>query len=276
MQNKLADFIKFLEYEKTSPKNTVIAYKSDLEQFLRYSNYNFSQEAIRNFLQELNRLCLEDNTIIRKLSALKVFSKFLFKEGLINEDYALDLEMPKKHLNLPKPAKRADIFKLIEISDNKRDKAIFSLLYACGLRISELVSLKITDLDFNEACLKVFGKGSVERIVPIDNQTIKLLGLYIQEYKLSDFLFLGRNKKPLTRQGAWLIIKKYVAKIGLASKITPHTFRHSFATHLLENGADLRVVQELLGHADISTTQIYTAVSIERLHKVYQQSHPRA
>ena len=276
MNKYLADFLSYLSYEKGYSVNTISAYKQDLGQYFKFTNNELSTKCIRKYIASLSDLGAASSTQARKLAAIKTYSKFLQRENHTKEDPTTLIELPKRGRTLPKAISSEEIIKMIQIAQNKRDKAILEILYATGIRISELVELDVSSLHLNDGYIRVFGKGSKERIVPIGSGTSKLLSLYMEEYGIIDTVFLNHHKRKLTRQGVWGIIKQYAKKCGCERNVTPHTFRHSFATHLLENGADLRVVQEMLGHADISTTQIYTSVSREKLRRVYETAHPRA
>ena len=271
----LEEFLSFLCYENGYSHNTIDAYKQDLLQYFSFSN-SLTEENIRKFVVVMNDMGCAISTQLRKLAALKTFSRFLLQEGYISEDFTTKIDFPKKGHVLPKTLTQKEIQVLINIPQNRRDKVILELLYATGTRVSELVTMKVSSLNLEEGFVKVLGKGSKERLIPIGKRTITSLSLYIEEYSITDYLFLNHHRRPLTRQGLWGIIKNYAKKSGVEKNITPHVFRHSFATHLLENGADLRIVQELLGHVDISTTQIYTNISREHLRRVYLNAHPRA
>ncbi|MFH1429391.1 MAG: site-specific tyrosine recombinase XerD [Candidatus Margulisiibacteriota bacterium] len=276
MKKHLEEFLSFLSYEKGYSPNTIEAYRLDLEQFFKFTNNSLSQKKAREYIASLSDLGAAVSTQSRKLAALKTFSKFMLREKLLDRDPTVNIDLPKRGRSLPKALTQDEIMSLINAPINKRDKAILETLYATGMRISELTDLKVEALHLQEGFVRVFGKGSKERIVPLGKSTTQLLNLYIEEYAITDCLFLNHHRRKLTRQGVWGIIKNYAQKCGIEKNVTPHTFRHSFATHLLENGADLRVVQEMLGHSDISTTQIYTSVSREKLRRVYMAAHPRA
>ncbi|MFC1478440.1 site-specific tyrosine recombinase XerD [Candidatus Margulisiibacteriota bacterium] len=276
MKKHLEEFLSFLSYEKGYSINTIDAYQLDLEQFFKFANNSLSQKKVRAYISSLSDLGAAVSTQSRKLAALKTFSKFMLREKLLDRDPTTNIELPKRGRSLPKALTMDEIMTLINAAANKRDKAILETLYATGMRISELTDLKVEALHLPEGFIRVFGKGSKERIVPLGKSTTALLRLYIEEHAITDWLFLNHHRRKLTRQGVWGIIKNYAKKCGIEKNVTPHTFRHSFATHLLENGADLRVVQEMLGHSDISTTQIYTSVSREKLRRVYMAAHPRA
>ncbi|MBU0502668.1 MAG: tyrosine recombinase, partial [Candidatus Margulisbacteria bacterium] len=223
----------------------------------------------------------------RNLSALKMFFRFLVAEGRLESSPARLLDRPKLPLRLPETLSCQEVESLLSQPDvsgpmGQRDGAMLELLYATGMRASEAVNLNVADINMSVSFVKCLGKGSKERIVPINKITLRLVKEYLEKGRPrfpqndKEALFLDKNGQRLTRQGLWLTIKKYVKLTGVKGKTSPHTLRHSFATHLLEKGADLRSVQEMLGHADIATTQIYTSVSRERLKRMYNKAHPRA
>ena len=279
------EFIAFLQIEKGYSKNTTEAYKRDLLEFKRHG---LTPKGISRFVQSLSKRGFAASSIMRKTAAIKSFCHFLLSEGHIDSDPSQDILLPKIPKKLPKALSMSDASALAEFSVKKdkfsiRDRAMIEILYGCGLRASELVDLDINAVNFESGFLKCFGKGGKERIVPVGGSALFILRQYIKtarprflKKKKNNALFLDRSGDRLTRQGLWLLIKKHVKETGVKQSASPHTLRHSFATHLLEGGADLRSVQEMLGHANISTTQIYTSVSKERLKKIYKESHPRA
>lgn len=279
------DFLLFLKVEKGYSPNTISSYRNDLDKFRKYP---LTQKGVSDFIRHLNRQGMSPSTISRSLAAIKSLCKFLIGEGHIQSDPTEDVLFPKMGLKLPKALTVSEAQLLVETPHKRdkistRDRAILETLYGCGLRISELMGLDLNDINFESGFIRCLGKGSKERIVPIGEEAKKALQYYIKvtrprflKRKVSEAVFLDRAGKRLSRQGLWYIIKKYVRLSGIKSSTSPHTLRHSFATHLLEKGADLRSVQEMLGHANISTTQIYTNVSRERLKKVYKGAHPRA
>ncbi|MDN5311399.1 MAG: integrase/recombinase XerD [Thermoanaerobacteraceae bacterium] len=228
------------------------------------------------------------SSISRACAAIKSFYHFLVMERLIEKDPTLNLDTPKLEHRLPRVLTLNEVEQLLNQPDTSviwgfRDKTMLELLYATGIRVSELILIKVEDLNVEMGFLRCFGKGSKERIVPVGSVALKYLDIYINEVRPkflkeqdNGILFLNHLGKGLTRQGFWKIIRKYAQKAGIEKHITPHTLRHSFATHLLENGADLRSVQEMLGHADISTTQIYTHITRSKIKEVYDRTHPRA
>jgi len=271
-------FIEYLLYERGFSPLTAEAYGRDISQFI-YKNPNYlgmERERLDDYSDEL---CdLEPASVARKLAALKSFYKFLYQEEIIAKNPALDIALPKLAKRLPKTLSRKETGTILEQGvQTYRDRAMLELLYSAGLRVSELTGIKLVDLNTAEGFLKVCGKGSKERLVPLSTQAVTAINVYIKEERRhlknpEEQLFLSCNGRALTRQAVWQIVKK--ASADLHKKVSPHSFRHSLATHLIENGADIRTVQELLGHANIATTEIYTAVSREHLRRVYAKAHP--
>lgn len=291
MKDYFKDFLDFIKIERGYSENTVTSYQRDLSQFQKFSRVEdprkVDRETVKNFLEHLYDNGFSVSSTERKLACLKSFFHYLLREDKITVDPTSDIKLPKKAKRLPKALSISETIKLISAPREKnyialRNAALLELLYASGMRASETVGLNTSDINFEVAFVKCLGKGSKERIVPINKITLKAIKEYLDkgrpEFPQHDkeALFLDKNGKRLTRQGLWLVIKKYVKMTGVKEKTSPHTLRHSFATHLLEKGADLRSVQEMLGHADISTTQIYTSVSRERLKRMYNKAHPRA
>ena len=291
MKKQIKDFLGFIKVERGYSENTARSYQRDLDQFARFSRVErpvkIDRDVIKGYLEHLYEQGFSVSSAERKLASLKSFLRYLVREGKLATDPSSDIKLPKKAKRLPKALSIAETIRLISAPREKdhisrRDSALLELLYATGMRASEVIGLDIADINFEVSFVKCFGKGSKERIVPINKITLLALKEYLEEGRPKfpkedkDALFVDKNGKRLTRQGLWLVIKKYVKKSGVKDKTSPHTLRHSFATHLLEKGADLRSVQEMLGHADISTTQIYTSVSRERLKRIYRKAHPRA
>ncbi|MGB9613399.1 MAG: site-specific tyrosine recombinase XerD [Candidatus Margulisiibacteriota bacterium] len=291
MKKQIEDFIEFLKIERGYSSHTIKSYQHDLTQFFEFARAsNCSQihrDHIGGFIKFMSEKGYTAASMERKLACLKSFFSFLVGEGIIFSDPTKDFNLPKKAKRLPKALGFSEIIRLLyQARGNKpllmRDAALLEVLYATGLRASEVVSLNISDINFSVNFVRCLGKGNKERIVPIGQVAMAALKKYLEEgrpklpIKDEEALFLDKNGKRLTRQGLWEIVKKYVEKARIKSRVSPHTLRHSFATHLLEKGADLRSVQEMLGHSDISTTQIYTSVSRERLKKMYLKAHPRA
>ena len=281
------NFFYFLEVEREYSKNTISAYKNDLISFKEFLNgkdpLKVTKRDIFEFLMKLSKRRLRPTTLRRKISSVRSFYAFLLKEGKIENDPTVDISLPKKDKRLPEVLSLEEIEKILNaIPENsfrgKRDRAIVELLYSCGLRVSELTGLKVKDIDMENGFLKCFGKGSKERIVPFGERAKDVLKEYLKEREkkniTSEYLFVSRKGERILRQFINAILNKYAKKARIRKKVHPHMLRHSFATHLLERGADLRSVQELLGHVDISTTQIYTHLTKERLREVYLSSHP--
>ncbi len=285
MQKYIQEFIDYLNFEKGCSKHTLSNYKRDIDQFFKYlKTREPDRESFKTYLEHLEDVGFSPSTRMRKQAALKAFFHYLTAEGKIKNDPSADFKLPKLGIRLPKALSVGDTFSLLRASaKNPRDLAIIELLYATGLRASELVSLQLNDLNLDAGFVKCIGKGEKERIVPVGEAAAKAISTYINEERPKlmkregeNTLFIDRNGTVLSRQALWNIIKKYVKKSGIRAKSSTHTLRHSFATHLLEHGADLRTVQEMLGHSNISTTEIYTSVSRERLKKIYMKAHPRA
>jgi integrase/recombinase XerD len=287
----LKDFLIYLSVEKGLSKNTAESYENDLMLFQKSLSKKkkelaqFSKKDIVDFLEVAKNKNYSPASLCRFLSSIKGFCKYMLIEKNIKDDPTENLQSPKKWERLPKALSLEDVMSLLnsKTSDSTRlrDSAMIELLYSSGLRVSELVSLKLENVNFEAGFIKVTGKGSKERVVPISERTLKKLKEYIKELRpnllknrRSDFIFVTVRGKGMTRQRFWQTIKACGKQAGL--KLSPHTLRHCFATHLLEGGADLRSVQKMLGHSDISSTQIYTKVSTDRVKKVYQQHHPRA
>ncbi len=295
MERAIRDFLNFLAVERGLSRNTLLSYRSDLIFFKKFCALKGfdplgpgARGAVSAYLLQLKNDGRSASTISRRLAALKSLYKFLINEGRLESDPTENLESPKKILKLPRVLTTGEVDRLLAqpragTTSGLRDKAMLELLYATGIRVSELVSLDRGSINLEEGYIRCLGKGAKERIVPIGQVAAYYTEAYMQGArakllggKNSQALFLNRYGNRMTRQGFWKIIKKYTARANIKKDITPHTLRHSFATHLLENGADLRSVQELLGHADISTTQIYTHLTGSRLKEVYRKSHPRA
>lgn len=288
MKKYLSDFLFYLKNFKNSSAHTIRAYRGDILdfiEFLKKEGLNFEtvdRDNLRKFLFELKKRGLTRKTIARKISSIRSLFRFLTKEGYIEKNPFLMVELPKIEKKLPVFITEEEVMKLINAPNTKtllglRDKLIILFLYSTGVRVSELISIKVSHLDLERGEVRVFGKGKKERIVFLPDQLINLLKEYLKRRKKnSGHLVLNRRSKPLTDRGIRLIIKKY-AKIAVPEKhVTPHTLRHTFATHLLTGGADLRSVQELLGHSKLSTTQIYTHLTKENLKKIYDNFHPHS
>jgi integrase/recombinase XerD len=293
LEKALKLFLNYLTVEKALSSNTISAYAGDLEKFLHYlkqkkiSLSRVGEKEITFFIRQLSRAGLSSKSIARSLSSLKSFFRWLVLEGYLRKNPAASFSAPKAWKSLPEFLTLEEVEKLLAqpakgTRVGLRDRALLELMYATGIRVSEAVNLKTTDLHFEEGFLICQGKGNKERIIPVGQTAL----FYIREYltrvrpqwvkKETPLLFLSSWGKGLTRQAVWKIIKKYCLQAGIRSKVSPHILRHSFATHLLERGADLRSVQLMLGHSQITTTQIYTHVTPARLRRVYDRFHPRA
>lgn len=290
MDGLVEEFLYYLEYERHLSKNTRLSYGQDLNHFAQYAAQHPGpvSEQIVQYLESLKRSGLKPATRARRLSAIKAFFRYLEIEERLTDNPTRTLDTPKSERHLPAVLSPDEVTRLIESPDvstpvGTRDRAMLEVIYATGLRVSELCSLTVNDWWTDPPRVRCIGKGDKERYVPMGRMAVHWLTQYIQTVRPlwagshgSDALFLSQRGQPLTRQGFWKIIKKYGQLAQIDKVITPHTMRHSFATHLLENGADLRAVQEMLGHQDISTTQIYTHVSRSRLRPIYDSAHPRA
>jgi integrase/recombinase XerD len=297
IEDNLKDFLHFLIVEKGLAENTIISYKRDLNSYLLYLKNveqiedlnGIKRTQIVHFLKHLKENGKSSKTLARHTASIRAFHQFLIREKIVENDPTVHIESPQLERSLPKVLSMEEVEILLESPKlinhyGYRDKAMLELLYATGMRVSELIGLNSGDVHLTMGFVRCIGKGNKERIIPIGTTAQSVIKDYLEKsrYKFisgkqrEDALFLNHHGKRLTRQGFWKILKKLVAEAGIQKELTPHTLRHSFATHLLENGADLRAVQEMLGHADISTTQIYTHVTKTRLKEVYTKFHPRA
>lgn len=286
------EFLTYLSLERGRSLNTISSYEKDLKKFSKFLESeehdisSFTKEDILNFINLLRSESYNTSSIARMLSALRSFSRYALLEGIREDDPSENLQSPRAWERLPKALSVEKINLLFDAirEDEKlglRNLSMLELMYASGLRVSELVKLKVEDVNLEAGFVRVMGKGSKERVVPVSEHTIANIKGYVRESrpkllrgKESPYLFISFRGSSLTRQRFWQAIKEYGRRAGV--KVSPHVIRHSFATHLLEGGADLRSLQKMLGHSDISTTQIYTKVTSERLKKVYQKYHPRA
>jgi len=294
MNELIEQFLSYISVERGMANNTLSSYKRDLYRFADFlkskkvdSIDKVSRQTINSFMMAEKERGLASNSVSRGLACIKSFFKFLLKENIIKEDAANIIESPKLWKKLPFTLNVKEVETLLNAPNVRdpmeaRDKACMELMYATGMRVSELVNLKMDDINMAVGFVKCFGKGSKERIVPFGKKAKESLQRYLEKSrpqflkkKISNFLFLTRIGKPMSRQTFWKIIKRYAKLAKIKKKVTPHSLRHSFATHILERGADLRIVQEMLGHSDISTTQIYTHVSKDRLKSIHQKFHPR-
>ncbi len=294
MNQTLDQFLHYLIVEKGLSKNTIEAYGHNLNRFLEYLKKKGIQDLdqvgkldVKAFLLSLKKQGLSAKTVVRNLVALRTFYKFLTQEGNLEANPLEEIESPKVERTLPEILSLKEVEQLLEQPDLQtplgvRDRAMLELLYATGMRVSELTRLPIPQVNLEGGYVLLFGKGSKERVVPLGKEAMKWITRYLNtartklaKKKESPFLFISRSGKEMSRQRFWKTIKSYGRKAGIHKRITPHLLRHSFASHLLERGADLRSVQMMLGHVDISTTQIYTHVTGERLKRVHQRYHPR-
>ena len=294
-EKSIKDFKSYLQIERSLSDNSVQAYIRDIKKFANYaisidlSELKVARIDVSNFLAQINQEDISSRSQARIISGIKAFYKYLIMEDYLKINPTELIESPKIGLKLPYTLSLIEIDKLIEAVDlsnkqGERNRAILETLYSCGLRVSELVNLQLSNINFNESYLKITGKGNKERLAPIGGRAIKYLTIYINEVRNhqnikkgnDDFVFLNNRGAKLTRVMIFIIIQKLTEKIGLKKKISPHTFRHSFATHLIEGGADLRAVQEMLGHESITTTEIYTHLDNEYLRSNIIQFHPRS
>ena len=283
-------FIYYLKIEKNASEYTIVNYSIDLRDFGNFLG-DTALEAIsyldlRRYLAHMRGRNYSKRTIARKLASLRSFFKFLYREGYLKANPASGVATPKLEKKLPLFLGTSEVVKLIEAADGKdeaglRDRAILETLYSTGMRVGELARLSIDDIDFISGVVKVFGKGKKERLAPIGDRAMRTIRNYLEKRKIKRLtdkkaVFLNKNGSRLTDRSMRRVVAKYVKRLSLRDGISPHTLRHSFATHLLNRGADLRSVQELLGHMNLSTTQIYTHVTTKRLKEVYEKAHPRA
>jgi integrase/recombinase XerD len=294
------DYLHFLELEKNASRNTIASYRLDLNRYLEFLQTrqvrcwnDVTEEDAAQFLGALHDQGLSPRSVSRTCSAIRGFHKFLIGDGIVSTDPAASIQTPKLPRTLPGVLHQNEIEAILNqpvpIPTDKRqlwirDKAILEVLYATGIRVSELISLRLNQIFPAEEFIRVFGKGSKERIVPIGKSALHWIDRYLRETRpflqrrerSQEVLFLNSRGAPLTRMAIWNIVQTSAQKAGIQKEVHPHTFRHSFATHLLEGGADLRAVQEMLGHSDISTTQIYTHIDREYLKEVHRTFHPRS
>ncbi len=295
MKELLTSYLHFLTLEKNASRNTASSYKLDLVRYLEFlerkgvlSPSRVRQEHISEFIGLLKSLGLSAASIARNLSSVKMFHKFLVSEGITTIDPTQGIDPPRRTCLLPDVLSPGEVSTILDQPDTSRplgirDRAILETLYATGMRVSELSTLRQSMVNPNEGIVRVLGKGSKERLVPIGRSALEWIGRYLSETRsrLSrkknglDILFLNARGRPMSRMSLWKLVRACTQKSGIAKRVHPHTLRHSFATHLLEGGADLRAVQEMLGHSDISTTQIYTHIDREYLKEVHKTFHPR-
>lgn len=299
MNNLVRDYLHYLQLEKNASENTIASYTHDIKRYLEFLHHHRVEDPGRvtgrlmsRYISSLHRNGLSPRSVTRTLSAIKGFHRFLVDDGVMRVNPAENIDRPKLPRSLPDVLTQPEVDAILnqpaDSSKDKRhlwlrDKAILETLYATGMRVSELTKLKQSNVLVEEGLVRVFGKGSKERIVPIGGSALRWIARYQRESRLhllkhgksQDTLFLNARGTPMTRMAIWNIVREYVGKAGITKDVHPHTFRHSFATHLLEGGADLRAVQEMLGHSDISTTQIYTHIDREYLKEVHRTFHPR-
>lgn len=286
----------FLKVERQLSVNTIVSYKRDLDEYMGYMELtgfksidDVDRPAILSHLRKMKESGKSARTISRHISSIRSFHQFLLREKVTTQDPTVHLELPKLEQKLPRILSMDEVDKLIESPDSSkpqgvRDTALLEILYGTGMRVSELIGLNMDDIHLSMGFVRVFGKGGKERIIPLGGRSITACKRYIEEARPvfiekqrgTEALFVNMRGTRLTRQGCWKLLNGHALKAGIQKELTPHILRHTFATHLIENGADLRAVQEMLGHADISTTQIYTHVSRSRLKEVYVKFHPRA
>lgn len=301
MRTEINNFLNYLSVEKGFSENTIVAYRNDLNQLAYFAEgetarnevtpswANFTRQGMLSYLLNLKERGYADTTAARKVAAAKSFFGFMVAEGNIRTNPTENMSSPSVGKVLPKPISISQVRQLLEqpaklsTAEAKRDRVMLELLYASGMRISELVSLNMGDVDTKGGYVRCFGKGNKERIIPIYEQVAQAVTKYIEETrprlargKNDPALFLNPRGERLTRQGFWQKLKEYAKSANLSAQVSPHTLRHSFATHMLSGGADLRSVQELLGHANISTTQVYTHLTTDHIRRAYEKSHPRA
>jgi integrase/recombinase XerD len=297
-EHLVLDFLAYLEFERGLSRNTLEAYRSDLLQFGRFLEARGAEAVqasaadVSDFLAELaegnGRPPSSPATIHRKAACLRSFYRHLRREGLRDSDPTASISGPRRGRRLPKVLNRGEVTKLLAQPKGTaptalRDRALLELMYACGLRASEAIGIEVADLDMEEAVLRARGKGSKERVVPVGRVALEAVRIYLERGRpalvndgIVSKVFVNFRGEALTRQGLYKIVRRHAATAGLAERMSPHTLRHTFATHLLAGGCDLRSVQEMLGHADVATTQLYTHLSSERLKDVYFKAHPRA
>ncbi len=301
MRQVIDNFLNYLTVEKGFSQNTIVAYRNDLNQLASFIEEeaakrgsippwaSFDRQSMLSYLLDLRQRNYAVTTVARKVAAARSFFNFMMAEGIIKANPIEEVRSPKTGKSLPKVISYSQAMLLLEQPSKrppleaKRDKAMLELLYASGMRVSELVSLNVGDVDLEDGSVRCFGKGNKERLIPIAPRAALTVKEYLQEARLhlvhdtdEEALFVNFRGERLTRQGLWQIVKGHAKSAHLEAEVTPHTLRHSFATHMLSGGADLRHVQELLGHANISTTQIYTHLTSEHIRRTYERSHPRA
>ena len=295
MNNLITEFCHYLASEKMRSVETISAYRSDLENYVYYLENKLlidnikhvTIDDVKKYFAYMKKMNYSASSMNRELSSIKGFHKFLHLEGIVKEIVVAAISAPKKDKKLPTVLSVEEVMKILSLLNddtayNARNHAMIEVMYACGLRVSELVNLKVSDLHLTSKMISTTGKGSKERLIPINDYASKVLRNYIIDHRPSlvkginsPYLFLNNLGEPISRQSYFKLIKKLCLDAGIKKEISPHTLRHSFATHLLEAGTDLRLIQEMLGHEDISTTQIYTHLSKQKIKDIYNTSHPR-
>lgn len=295
MKALIGEFINYLSVERGLARNTLLAYGRDLEVYARElaeksgvkAPDDIRREHITSYMQGQKKAGLSPRSISRSLAAIRMFHRFLVRESFAKADPVDLVDTPKTSRDIPDVLSQTEVDAMIKSAEGRswqsvRDKAILELFYASGLRVSELADLRVDSVNFDRGFVRCVGKGSKERLIPVGGKAAEAIAKYLKgargrvlKGRQADFLFISRLGKRISRQGIWKLIKLYARKAGVTKTITPHTLRHTFATHLLEHGADLRSVQEMLGHSDISTTQIYTHVDRDRLRTIHKKFHPR-
>ena len=296
MEGYIRQFLQHLKFERGYSPHTIAAYAGDLRQFHRFVQtaghtdvVQLSHEDLEAFIAALQQRGLRPSSVARKVAAVRAFLRFLSAEGVMGSALLDTFHQPRVGRRLPRTLTQREVNRLLAAAEAEstplglRDQALLQTLYATGARVSELARLRLQDVDFEAGTLRCLGKGNKERIVPLYPEALKALRTYVEDGRPflqrdpdEDTLFLNNLGKPLTRQGLWFLVQHYAEAAGLKGSVTPHTLRHTFATHLLEGGAELSDVQHLLGHANITTTQIYTEISSRRRREVYDRAHPRA
>lgn len=294
-QKRLQDFQHYMQFDRQLSENTIEAYTRDIQAFLRFLDEKkfdetaYTEETLLLFFADRNANHYQRASLSRYLSSISLWCDFLVEQGLLKNNPCAIVDLPKKRAELPVFLTNEEITRLLKMPDTSspigfRDRLTFQLMLSTGLRVSEVIALTLGDLHLDEGFIRVIGKGNKERIVPIADVVLGWLQPYIKTQRpflltknpsTETHLLVNQWGRPFTRQGIWKNLKKYVQAAGIEKNVTPHTLRHSFASALIQNGADLRIIQELLGHSDISTTQIYTHLNTSHLRQVYQESHPR-
>ena len=284
------DFLQYLEYEKRYSSHTIVSYNTDLTQFHKFLKFEFDIEdisevthhIIRNWISVLLESGLTSRTVNRKITTLKSYFKYLLQEDVLSENPTRKIISPKSSKKLPifiEKSKMDQLLNEIEFPnsfDGERDKLIIDLFYMTGMRLSELISVSFLDIDFINSTVKVLGKRNKERIIPLSISLLNQLENFLKKHKLKSYFFVNLEGKKLTSKKVYTIVNYYLGKVSSVEKKSPHILRHTFATHMLNNGADINAIKEILGHANLSATQVYTHNTIERLKNIYKQAHPRA